>query len=587
MAKRKQLLPWPDTVWHTSGRVRGSSALVEINARIAAGFGIGALAGRRAYLPESGESWWGFDASWQTGEGDRIKARLLLAPDPVLAEESGLVRGSLDIPPFEGDLFWSLTAEADRPWQPRWQSPVDAMFGSLPTYDWTTGRLFLMDETGAVELTASQLAQQFEELAACPWYIPVVTHDKRSIDEAMESPGAPLVELVPPSLRGRLLEFRVYGDQDRLVNTDGVLPESRLRLKLGGAVIVPPRPYQDKWAMADCVIRRPPGGTFEQLLKETADAVTRYAALRPHFCDRARDGVENLRTSWVLGEIPLASARVLQEKQEAEDRIRELETVLAETRDLLRSEREEARLVHAAKEAAKEELRELRNNPLSEQARQFRAAAEEAWAAQESAESEAERLTGETAYLRRLLAQVPGRSYDEAVPERPKGPESWQELFEVAADAELLPYVRVLDRAQETAKALRGHSSEKTWLRRTWEALEALNAYGAAKDEHGAQLLPHFTAYLDWPQATTVISKGMYVAAEVLLERAGSDLRARRTRLFTVPELGEEVFMGSHIRIGGGKPPAPRMHFYDDTAGPTGKVIVGHVGPHLPNWKGR
>jgi hypothetical protein len=43
--------------------------------------------------------------------------------------------------------------------------------------------------------------------------------------------------------------------------------------------------------------------------------------------------------------------------------------------------------------------------------------------------------------------------------------------------------------------------------------------------------------------------------------------------------------MEAHIRIGSGKPPAPRMHFHDDTSGSTGKIYVGHLGPHLPNYQ--
>jgi len=584
MAKRKQLLPWPDTVWHASGRVRHTTALDAIRDHIDDSIEHGEIADARRFLPEGGHWWWGVDAAWQTKDGDRINARLLLAPDLVIAEREGLQRHSPDVIPADLDLSWTLTAEADRPWQMAWKSPVDVMFGNLTTYDWVGGRLLLMEETGALDLHTEHLAQQFEELSACPWYIPVVTHDRRPVEEAVQSPGLPLAELVPPSLRGRVVEFRVYGDQDQIVNADGVLPESRLRLKWGGGLILPTKPRHDEWPMADCIVRRPPGGTFGQLLKETADAVVRYAALRPHFCSRARAGVENLRNSWVLPELPVASARAMREKREAEERARELETLLAETRDLLRREREKAQLVYASKEAAEKRLLELERNPLTEQAKEFRAEAESAWAAEATAQAEAEELTREVAYLRRQLALVPGRSYAEPVPERPKGPESWQELFELAT--ELMPYVRILDCAREPVKSLRGHSSEKTWLRRTEEALEALNAYGEAKAEHGAGVLPHFTAYLDWPQATTLISKGMYVASEVLLERGGSDLRVRRTRLFTVPELGE-VFMGAHVRIGGGRPPAPRMHFYDDTAGPTGQVIVGYVGPHLPNFKGR
>lgn len=582
MAKRRQLRPWPDTVWHASGRVRDVSALDAVRDHLDDSVEDGSIADSRSYFPEGDYWWWGIDATWQTSEGDRVKARLLLAPDPILSKRKGMVRHAMDVPLLKGDLFWSLTAEADRPWQPHWRSPVDVMFGGLQVFDWVSGQLFLLDETGAIDLSAELLAQQFEELAGCPWYIPVITHDKRPLEEARQYQGPALVDLVPPSLRGRLVEFRVYGDQDRIVNTDGVLPESRLRLKLGGALIVPPKPLPDEWSMSDCIIRRPAGSDFEQLLKETADVVTRYAALRPHFCDRARAGVENLRKSWVLEEIPLASARVLQEKQEAEERISELETLLAETKDLLRSEREQAHLVYVAKEAAKERLQELERNPLSEQARQFRQEAEEAWAAQDRAEALTEDLVAQVAWLRRKLAQQ-GGSYNEPAPERPAGPESWAELFELAG--ELLPRINILDCAMEPVKKLRGHSWEQRWLRRTWESLEALNAYALAKTSPEGAHLAHFSAYLDWPQASEVISKALYVPHEVLLERSGNT-DARRTRMFHVEELGE-VFMGAHIRIGTGKPPAPRMYFYDDAPGKTGRIHVGYIGPHLPNWAGK
>lgn len=46
--------------------------------------------------------------------------------------------------------------------------------------------------------------------------------------------------------------------------------------------------------------------------------------------------------------------------------------------------------------------------------------------------------------------------------------------------------------------------------------------------------------------------------------------------------------MLSHLKIAeGGGDLAPRIYFYDDTGGPTGKVHVGFVGPHylMPNTK--
>lgn len=62
-------------------------------------------------------------------------------------------------------------------------------------------------------------------------------------------------------------------------------------------------------------------------------------------------------------------------------------------------------------------------------------------------------------------------------------------------------------------------------------------------------------------------------------------------RVFKVAKVVEpsgEMFMRAHLKIregGGGL--APRVYFYDDTAGKTGRVHVGFVGPHylVPNTK--
>lgn len=41
------------------------------------------------------------------------------------------------------------------------------------------------------------------------------------------------------------------------------------------------------------------------------------------------------------------------------------------------------------------------------------------------------------------------------------------------------------------------------------------------------------------------------------------------------------IHMWSHLKIAeGGGPLAPRVYFYDDTRGATGKVHIGYVGPH-------
>lgn len=52
---------------------------------------------------------------------------------------------------------------------------------------------------------------------------------------------------------------------------------------------------------------------------------------------------------------------------------------------------------------------------------------------------------------------------------------------------------------------------------------------------------------------------------------------------FEVDEAGSAVFV-EHVRVESrGAAFAPRLHFYDDTSGKTGKVIVGYVSPDLTN----
>jgi hypothetical protein len=575
MAKRRPFQPLPDTVWHTSGRVK-NSALQTIRQRLQQG----PFQHWREYTPED-HAWWGFDAAWSTEDGDRIRARLELQPDTTVVDLLGLNKQKVDTGAVAVEVAWTLTAEADSPWRLNWQSPM-AMFGDARPYEWVSGRMPLVDYGLINGASPEQMRDAFSSFSAACWYITVITHDKRPKDEVDTNSEPTLIEQLPPSLQGRVVEIRVFGDQDQVVNANGVLPDSKLRLRWGGALILPTSPRQEEWAWADYSIRRPSGGDMEQLLKETAEAVTRYAALQPNYGSVARWCVEDLRERWVLPEIEVAPKRVLEEKDQAVERVCELEQVLAETKDLLHSEREAAELIRKAKDEYGRELRELRAHPLAQQAEEAEKQAEEAWALSELSDAEVERLTGEVAWLRRQLAQVPGRSYGEPVPETAKGPESWQELLELSS--ELLEHVQVLDSVRAPLQKLYGRASSASWLRRTWSTLEALEAYVVAKKEHGPQVLSNFATYLEWPQATDLIPRTWFRPSEVSLDRRGGDWR--RTRLFEVPGLGE-MFMGAHVRIGQGGTGAPRLHFYDDTCGTTAKIHVGYIGPHLPNWKGR
>src|SRR5699024_6872242 len=63
----------------------------------------------------------------------------------------------------------------------------------------------------------------------------------------------------------------------------------------------------------------------------------------------------------------------------------------------------------------------------------------------------------------------------------------------------------------------------------------------------------------------------------------------RQARTFRVPvevDPDGSAYFGAHVRIEPGRTsPAPRLHYYDDSAG-SGKVYVGYLGPHLPSRRG-
>ena len=62
--------------------------------------------------------------------------------------------------------------------------------------------------------------------------------------------------------------------------------------------------------------------------------------------------------------------------------------------------------------------------------------------------------------------------------------------------------------------------------------------------------------------------------------------RARFRDLRTLPVAVEvdasgKVLMEEHVKIEQGGRPAPRIHFFDDTGGASGKVHIGWFGDHL------
>lgn len=125
-----------------------------------------------------------------------------------------------------------------------------------------------------------------------------------------------------------------------------------------------------------------------------------------------------------------------------------------------------------------------------------------------------------------------------------------------------------------------------TWVRSSWEILQAMDAYAAAKDGDGFP--GDFKTWCESPPAgECTIPAGKVVRDES--ETVRNNARWRREREFPVPaeiNASRSAFMGAHVRIGAsaGGQISPRLHFHDGTA-QTGLIYVGYLGRHLTNTR--
>ncbi|MDE2891515.1 MAG: hypothetical protein OXN86_03285 [Chloroflexota bacterium] len=136
--------------------------------------------------------------------------------------------------------------------------------------------------------------------------------------------------------------------------------------------------------------------------------------------------------------------------------------------------------------------------------------------------------------------------------------------------------LQIADSALQRASDLDSALEKERWLRDTWSALGALHEYAASDHEFAGDFFLWNTnsgsAYAWFPDR---------VAAQ---ESAETMSRYGVKRAFEVDERVDpsgQIEMQAHLKIqkGGGQN-IPRMFFYDDTAGSTGKVHIGFIGPH-------
>ncbi len=154
---------------------------------------------------------------------------------------------------------------------------------------------------------------------------------------------------------------------------------------------------------------------------------------------------------------------------------------------------------------------------------------------------------------------------------------------DVFAAAGRLNGVILTDDAPDQVSPLVAMPKAASWARRTWGILTALDAYSAARE--AGHFAGNFRDYLE-AAAHPPLPPNQVILRESQALR--TNRRFRAARVFPVPteiHPDGEVMFEAHARIDpGGSYPAPRLYFLDDTNGPTGKVHVGYMGPHLPNF---
>ncbi|MGW0891990.1 hypothetical protein [Saccharopolyspora sp. NPDC002578] len=148
-----------------------------------------------------------------------------------------------------------------------------------------------------------------------------------------------------------------------------------------------------------------------------------------------------------------------------------------------------------------------------------------------------------------------------------------------------LPALRVGPQVEPSE--LDGHRRSAQWLRRTWNVLVLLDSYArdrAAATDHGRLDLRGFAHYVRVHGGERGISATSVASGET--EMVVNTPRFRNARTFPVPpevDASGHAFFGAHVKIDRSGGVAPRLHYFDDTRGPTAAVHIGYLGPHLPS----
>ncbi|MEU9346429.1 hypothetical protein AB0D74_35010 [Streptomyces sp. NPDC048278] len=157
-------------------------------------------------------------------------------------------------------------------------------------------------------------------------------------------------------------------------------------------------------------------------------------------------------------------------------------------------------------------------------------------------------------------------------------PESFENLLDRIAG---LPHLHFTGSRKVTLE-LDAQAYGSSWVRMTWDAVLALLDFAEAAA--AGQADRDFKQWCsDAPSGVRTISPRKIVRDESKSVKSNSGWRRERT--FPVPEhvnAARKIFMGAHVRVGGGNSVAPRLHYHEGARAEHG-IYIGYIGPHLTN----
>ncbi|MDH6514501.1 hypothetical protein M2164_000979 [Streptomyces sp. SAI-208] len=323
----------PSTVWLARGRHLGSDAADVLRGNLERLKESATLDDFQEPTSETGDAPERiFEARWRVADEVTVRARLSLSPVA------------------SGGQEWVLAAEAEQPWDLRWPSPA--------TMFWPDSGDVFWDRDAATGLRLRDLSVLPEEdkdvrrvlrqAVRGSWAVHVVVHEAMTTDQRGRRP---LADMLPPSLRHRVVEHRAQPHQLRVLNW--AVKEFGVEVPRGGAVVLPGTPVPPGYDGRDFSVRSVflDGSEPTELIA----TVTRYAAMPKPLPEGGEAAVTALREQWQL--------LTLQEELERE---RALVTMYAEALEAMTKSRD---LYREAAERANEALAIYRENAPAPQPR--------------------------------------------------------------------------------------------------------------------------------------------------------------------------------------------------------------------------